>query len=162
MGKTTVLPKVHFGRRILQLLGERQLSLREAHRRSRIPYRTLQNWVKREDPPRSDLDRVARLEAVLGGSLTEESEPMKINESRLPYGEEPRRYVQPLDFKKRALDDVGRARHELSAVLALIEEGASPVSQEVAEHLEKADFYCSKAQRRLMGKIKVNDQGEPV
>ena len=86
---------------------------------------------------------------------------MKINESRHSYGDEPRRYVQPLDFKKEALDAVGRSRHYIAALLARVKRG-NLKTMELVEALESADREAADAQRHLMGQITLNDRGETV
>lgn len=113
-------------------------------------------------------DRIAKLEKALGGPLLDEheretAEMNRIGESPAPYNNrEPDRVVQPYDFKKKALIQIGLARHELSAILTALEEGVEMDPDTLAEHLEKADAFSAKAQRYLMGKIRVNDRGEPV
>jgi len=154
-----------FGDRILRLAGER--SLADVAKVAGLRYGLVWRWTRRPDPPKGMRDRIALLERALGGPLIDdEDQPEKgetemLNEPRLPYERDPERYIQPLDFKKRALDEVGRARHELAAALAAMQEGMSDPRQ-IATLIERADEYAAKAQRHLLGKIKVNDQGEKV
>ncbi len=72
---------------------------------------------------------------------------------------EPDRYVQPLDFKKKALNTIGRARNGLAVILAMLEENIVD-PREFARIIEKADSDCSVAQRHLLGKILLNEKGE--
>lgn len=155
-----------FGARILRLAGKRKLT--EVAESAGLPYRLVWRWSQRGDRPPGMDDRIVKLERALGGPLLDEHEREgadvnRIGESPAPYNDrEPKRVVQPYDFKKRALIQLGLARHELSAILAAIDEGVELDPETLADHLEKADAFSAKAQRYLMGKIRVNDRGEPV
>lgn len=164
MGKTVAEPKRKFGERILQLFEESDLpSLAEAARQARLPPRTFRNWLGRDTAPRGDIERVHRLEQVLGGTILRDSQRGEemFHESRMPFGEKPRRIAQPLDFKKQALDAAGRARHYLAILLERVNDDEISTS-EIMEAIEHADREMADAQRHLLGKIKINDRGEKM
>lgn len=175
MGKKTATA-AHFGARLMQLLGDR--SIADAVRETGIQRWVWDKWKKRADPPQGQRLIIQTAEKWLGGRLTNDdgtvaADPIEtlggieMRENRMNYGEESRRrrvVIQPLDFKKKALDATGRARHRISRLLARFDDvkEISPTEQEIIEALQDADNELARAQSHLMGQIPVNDEGEPV
>jgi len=135
-----------------------------------LRYGLVWRWTQRDEPPRGMSDRIARLESALGGSLVEghELDAQKgaeavIDESRLPDQDGPgsERYIQPLDFKKKALDEVGLARHELATAIAAIQDGMYDM-RAIGAFLESADQHASLAERHLRGRMKIRGKGERI
>jgi hypothetical protein len=119
--------KEHFGSRILRLAGERGLSLMDISRGAEIPYRTLNYWIRLATPPRAR-DRVRRLEAFLGGSVT------------APVG-----VVGPA-ARVRARTNL--ARHYIREIIALIDSDAIELA-DIKDMLERADKELEEAQKQL-------------
>lgn len=161
------------GQRILQLLGERDLSLRQLSRGSKVPYRTLQHWIGQTYQPRIPADRRSRIEAFLGGAIIPEAEPPvgktgereeemvmegKGDYARHRLGEV---RVQRIDFRQHALHASGRARHGLARALEYLSASPPNIRDAIAS-LEMADSQMALAQRVLLGKIETDDNGDPV
>lgn len=154
-----------YGQRILQLLGEADMDQTELCRLAKVKARTLTRDLTLDRPPRGAKvrARIERMESVLGGAIwPPPAERQDGVLDRLNINQQERKVVvQPYDFKKKALIQIGLSRHELSVLLDALEEGDLDIKT-LAAHLEKADEYAAKAQRHLMGKIEINDKGEKV
>lgn len=156
-----------FGRRLSQLLKEAKavgVTRIMAEKAVGVDYRTIEDWKKRETPPtRGDGQQKAKqlLEYLEAAVQTKPGGADVLNESRWTMSNEPIKYAEPLDFKKDALNALGRGRHAIALIRARVRASELTLA-ELSRLLALADHETADAQSYLMEQIEINDRGQKI